>query len=69
MLSWTDNAYASGPRGSDYRVYSASYDLDQNLCGANGASRNHGGARVLVGALINGRTALLRGYCGERRGV
>jgi len=39
MLSWTDNAYASAPRGFELSVYSASYDLDQNLCGPTGASR------------------------------
>lgn len=34
-LSWSDNAFTSDPQGfSTYRVYSASYDLDQGLCGA-----------------------------------
>lgn len=33
-LTWTDNAFQSDPNGFKiYRVYSASYDLDQNLCG------------------------------------
>ena len=33
-LAWTDNAYAAAPqRFNWYRVYSASYDLDQGLCG------------------------------------
>lgn len=33
-LTWSDNAYTSDPSGFKlYRVYSASYDLDQNLCG------------------------------------
>ena len=33
-LGWTDNAYAAAPeRFGWYRVYSASYDLDQGLCG------------------------------------
>lgn len=33
-LQWSDNAYQSAPSGFDYyRVYSASYDLDNNLCG------------------------------------
>lgn len=34
-LDWADNAYTADPQGfSVYRVYSASYDLDQGLCGA-----------------------------------
>jgi hypothetical protein len=33
-LTWSDNAFQSDPAGFKiYRVYSASYDLDQNLCG------------------------------------
>lgn len=33
-LVWSDNAYTGNPgRFRIYRVYSASYDLDQNLCG------------------------------------
>jgi hypothetical protein len=33
-LTWSDNAYTTDPNGFKiYRVYSASYDLDQNLCG------------------------------------
>lgn len=33
-LTWSDNAYSSNPsRFSIYRVYSAAYDLDANLCG------------------------------------
>ena len=33
-LAWSDNAYLSNPqRFKIYRVYSASYDLDQDLCG------------------------------------
>jgi hypothetical protein len=32
-LSWTDNAFQTAPaRFSTYRVYSATYDLDANLC-------------------------------------
>ena len=34
-LEWADNAYASNPaRFKWYRVYSATYDLDNGLCGA-----------------------------------
>ena len=34
LLYWSDNAFESAPSGfKQYRVYSASYSLDQNLCG------------------------------------
>jgi len=34
-LEWADNAYASNPaRFKWYRIYSATYDLDNGLCGA-----------------------------------
>lgn len=34
-LAWTDNPYLDNPqRFKQYRVYSTSYSLDQNLCGA-----------------------------------
>jgi len=34
-LDWADNAYASNPaRFKWYRIYSATYDLDNGLCGA-----------------------------------
>lgn len=34
-LSWSDNAYQADPSAfKQYRVYSTSYSLDQNLCGA-----------------------------------
>jgi hypothetical protein len=37
-LDWADNAYQSDPdRFSIYRVYSASYDLDQGFCGTDWA--------------------------------
>jgi hypothetical protein len=37
-LAWTDNAFNADPqRFLWYRVYSASYDLDQGLCGADWA--------------------------------
>lgn len=55
-LSWTDNAYTSSPtRFSNYRVYSASYDLDQNLCGSDWSLEGTTVApEFLVGALTNG---------------
>lgn len=56
LLQWTDNAYASAPaRFKDYRVYSASYDLDQNLCGVDWFFEGTTVApEYLVGALTNG---------------
>jgi hypothetical protein len=55
-LQWTDNAYASAPSDfQSYRVYSTSYDLTHNLCGANWSLE---GSTVsptfLVGVLVNG---------------
>jgi hypothetical protein len=56
MLSWTDNAYTSAPtRFRNYRVYSAGYDLDQNLCGTDWSLEGTTVApEFLVGALTNG---------------
>ncbi|MFI5209048.1 MAG: hypothetical protein ACHQ2E_01270 [Gemmatimonadales bacterium] len=56
LLEWTDNAYTSTPdRFKDYRVYSASYDLDQNLCGVDWVIEGTTVApEYLVGALTNG---------------
>jgi len=35
-LEWSDNAYTADPTGfSNYRVYSTSYDLDNNVCGTS----------------------------------
>ena len=56
-LAWRDNAYQSDPAGfAHYRLYSAAYDLDQNLCG-NGWSLE--GTTVaptfLAGSLANGQ--------------
>ncbi len=56
LLAWTDNAYASAPaRFRNYRIYSASYDLDQNLCGSAWSLEGTTVApEFLVGALTNG---------------
>jgi len=56
LLEWTDNAYLSTPaRFRDYRVYSTSYDLDQNLCGVDWVLEGTTVApEYLVGALTNG---------------
>jgi len=55
-LDWADNAYATAPsRFLVYRVYSATYDLDQGLCGASWDVEGTTVApEFLVGALTNG---------------
>jgi len=55
-LSWTDNAYQAAPTGFDYyRVYSASYDLDNNVCGTDWALEGTTvSPEFLVGVLTNG---------------
>jgi hypothetical protein len=55
-LYWSDNPFTSEPSGfKEYRVYSASYSLDQNKCGAiwslEGTTIS---PEFLVGALTNG---------------
>ncbi len=47
-LTWSDNAYTSNPsRFRIYRVYSTSYDLNQNLCGTTWSLEGtHRGAGV-----------------------
>lgn len=55
-LQWNDNAFQADPTGFlAYRVYSATYDLDNNLCGTIWALEGTSIAnRFLVGALTNG---------------
>ena len=55
-LDWSDNAFAADPqRFLWYRVYSASYDLDLGLCGADWALEGTTVApEFLAGALANG---------------
>jgi hypothetical protein len=55
-LSWSDDSYASDPSSFDhYRVYSTSYDLDHNTCGASFSLEGTTVAPTfLVGALTNG---------------
>lgn len=55
-LSWSDNAYSNNPsRFSIYRVYSAAYDLDANLCGSTWALEGTTIAPEFVaGAMTNG---------------
>ena len=55
-LTWSDNAYLNNPsRFSIYRVYSASYDLDRNLCGLTWSLEGTTVApEFVVGVLPNG---------------
>jgi hypothetical protein len=54
-LFWSDNAYVSNPTRFDaYRIYSASYDLDHNVCGAWEVEGTTVAPEFLVGALTNG---------------
>lgn len=55
-LSWTDNSYTADPGNFlDYRIYSTSYNLDQNLCGTSWQLEGTTVApEFVVGALTNG---------------
>jgi hypothetical protein len=55
-LTWTDNAYTSDPGNfQNYRIYSTSYNLDQNLCGTAWQLEGTTVApEFVVGALANG---------------
>jgi hypothetical protein len=55
-LTWTDNAYTSDPGNfQNYRVYSTSYNLDQNQCGTSWQLEGTTVApEFVVGALANG---------------
>jgi len=55
-LQWTDNAFTSDPSDfAYYHVYSTTYDLDQNLCGATWVTEGTTASfQFLVGALANG---------------
>lgn len=56
-LDWADNAYEADPDGfAFYRVYSTSYDLDQNLCASSWVLEGTTVApSFYVGALVNGQ--------------
>jgi len=56
-LRWNDNPYQFDPAGFwHYRVYSTTYDLDNNLCGTSWSLEGTTVAPAfLVGALANGR--------------
>jgi hypothetical protein len=55
-LEWSDNAYATDPlRFKWYRVYSATYDLDQGLCDVDWALEGSTvSPEFVAGALANG---------------
>jgi hypothetical protein len=55
-LTWSDNAYTAEPGNfQNYRVYSTTYDLDQDQCGATWQLEGTTVApEFLVGALVNG---------------
>ena len=55
-LTWTDNAFLAAPNAfKDYRVYSASYDIDQGTCGTDWALEGTTvSPEFVVGALANG---------------
>jgi hypothetical protein len=55
-LAWTDNSYTADPGNfQNYRIYSTSYNLDQNVCGTNWQLEGTTVApEFVVGALTNG---------------
>lgn len=55
-LSWLDNAYTADPANFEsYRIYSTTYDLDNDLCGSSWALEGTTVApEFVVGALTNG---------------
>jgi hypothetical protein len=55
-LSWTDNSYTSDPGNfQNYRIYSTTYNLDQNVCGTSWQLEGTTVApEFVVGALTNG---------------
>jgi hypothetical protein len=55
-LTWTDNSYTSDPGNfQNYRIYSTTYNLDQNVCGSSWQLEGTTVApEFVVGALTNG---------------
>jgi hypothetical protein len=55
-LSWTDNSYTSDPANFEsYRIYSTSYDIDTDSCGASwGLEGTTVAPEFVAGALVNG---------------
>jgi hypothetical protein len=54
-LTWSDNAYTSDPANfQNYRVFSTTYDLDNDVCGALRLEGTTVAPEFIVGALVNG---------------
>jgi hypothetical protein len=54
-LNWSDNSYRADPANfQNYRVFSAAYDLDNDVCGSWALEGTTVAAEFIVGALANG---------------
>jgi hypothetical protein len=54
-LTWSDNSYTADPANfQNYRVYSTTYDLDNDVCGTWGLEGTTVAPEFIVGALANG---------------
>jgi hypothetical protein len=54
-LTWTDNSFEANPSGfQNYRVFSTTYDLDNNVCGSWRLEGTTVAPEFIVGALTNG---------------
>jgi hypothetical protein len=54
-LTWTDNSFEADPANfQNYRVFSTSYDLDQDICGSWRLEGTTVAPEFIVGALTNG---------------
>jgi hypothetical protein len=54
-LTWSDNAYTADPSNfQNYRVFSTTYDLDNNVCGSFRLEGTTVAPEFIVGALPNG---------------
>jgi len=54
-LSWTDNSFEADPTNfQNYRVFSTTYDLDNNVCGSWRLEGTTVAPEFIVGALTNG---------------
>lgn len=54
-LTWSDDSYLADPANfQNYRVYSTTYDLDNDVCGSWGLEGSTVAPEFIVGALANG---------------
>ncbi|MFL5401643.1 MAG: hypothetical protein ACJ8BF_02370 [Gemmatimonadales bacterium] len=54
-LTWTDNSFQADPANfQNYRVFSTTYDLDNDVCGPWGLEGTTVAPEFIVGALANG---------------